>query len=379
MFHYNHAIRALVADKPPVDIVLPAGVIFWALENFNGNGQAAFDHLKAAIKILGEWKSKRRPNDPTDDLISKYIEPSIIDGIKFASKGRVEELAGQMSTLSLTTRDMRIMNINYPEFENLDNAETYLGDCVRKILTLKSQAQVQTSADEDRAALLADIEQLDAELYKWMHLFQNLTSTGPVYMRRMLIVHNVAAIILLDQLKRQAQYKVEEEEQARDKDEDLAERTGRGRHNFIMREMEDMVRDGPLGTVDMYRREPPNLGFIAPIFLVATSAQKVDTRRRAINALEQLNITEGPWSSMHALRIAEAMLEIARDSAVSPAAVDWPQMGFDYDEEEQCLTMEWASEEVMSSNQTIIKTVDVSGIEWNDSVSAFPTDATSLY
>ena len=365
MFHYNRAIRALVADKPPVDIVLSACVIFWALENFHGSGQAAFDHMKAAIKILGEWKTRRRPNDPANDLISKYIEPTIIDGIKFASKSRVEELADQMEVLSLTTRDRRIMDMNYPEFDNLADAEIYLGDCISKILALKSQTQIQTSSDLAQARLIEEIGQLDAELFKWMHLFQNLTATGPVHARRMLIVHNVAANILLEQLKIQAGYQVEQEtEPSRGRGRDSPERISRCRHHFIMMEVEDMVSHNQLN-----RGDACSLGFIAPIFLVATGAHPLEYRQKAIQALETLDVIEGPWYSEHAAKIATAILETSSDTVATAVPVQWQEIHFSYDAENETLSMNWLSEAGVSQRSTVSKTIEVPGMVWDGSVS----------
>lgn len=375
MFHYNHAIRALVADKPPIDIVLAACVIFWALENFNGSGQAAFDHMKAAIKILGEWKSRRRADDPNNELISKYIEPTIIDGIKFASKYRIEELAGQMSALSLTTRDVRIMNAEHPAFDNLEDAGQYLGCCINDILTLQNQVQARTAGHGDgtkHVEQLEEIEELDTRLYSWMHLFQSLTSTGPVYMRRMLIVHNVAANILLDQLKKQAQYKADQDEEERDKDNDSPERGDRSRHNFIVIEVEDMLRHDALAAEGMSRTRPPALGIIPPVFLVATSAEKTDTRRRAISVLRRLDCHKRPLNSEDAARIAESILEISRECACAPATVEMQQMDFDFDDDDQTLTIEWEPDDEMLSELAVAKLVDVSGFDRSGEVCAYP-------
>ncbi|EXJ58354.1 hypothetical protein A1O7_05779 [Cladophialophora yegresii CBS 114405] len=369
MFHYNAAICALVVDKPPIDIVLAACVIFWALENFSGSGQSTVDHMKAAIKILGEWKSKPRSKDPANDLISKYIEPTIRDAVKFASKCRVEELTDQMSALCLTIRDVRIMNFKHPAFDDLGDAEEYLGSCINDILVLKSQVQAQVALHSTRTVLIRELEQLDeldARLYRWMHLFQNLTTTGPVYMRRMLIVHNVAAHILLDQLQRQAQYNTTESEKEQERDRDSSpECTGpeHCRHNFIVVEVEDVLRHDPLTTTEPCRKDPPSLGFIAPIFLVAMSGENVETRRQAINALRWLNVDEGSWSTEYAARIAEATLEMADECDLAPGNVDIQHLTFDLDEDDQTLTMKWQPE---AEDTATISTqrIDASDLPW---------------
>ncbi|OAP60383.1 hypothetical protein AYL99_05385 [Fonsecaea erecta] len=356
VFHYNSAISALITDKPSIDVVLAACVIFWALENFNGGGQVAIDHMQAAIKILGEWKSKRRPNDPAKDFITKYIEPTIRDGVKFASKCRVEELASQMSALSLTTRDVRIMNIDYPAFNSLEDASDYLDDCINQILRLKIQTTAQLSPSAD---LIEQVEVLDARLYKWMNLFQNLTATGPVYIRRMLVVHNVAANILLDQLKAGTQFHntggEEQDEEAR-----------HCRFNFTVVEVEDVLRYDPLATVESRRKKPPSLGFIPPVFLAATAAPRLETRTRAINVLRLMNVTEGPWNTELAAQIAEGMLEIAHDCVIPPSAVELRHIQFGFDEDRRALSMRWEPEDPTVLNGTMVKDIDARSMNWDN-------------
>ncbi|KIW32385.1 uncharacterized protein PV07_03936 [Cladophialophora immunda] len=357
VFHYNSAIRALLADRPSVDVVLAACVVFWALENFNGGGQVAIDHMQAAIKILGEWKSKHRPNDPAKDFITKYIEPTIRDGVKLASKCSVEELASQMSALSLTTRDVRIMSIDYPAFNSLEDAGDYLGDCITKILALKNQTAAPLSPSPD---LIEQVEALDARLYKWMNLFQNLTATGPVYIRRMLVVHNVAANILLDQVKARTQY-------ANTSEEEQEEEPRHCRFNFTVIEVEDILRYDPLATVESRRKKPPSLGFIPPVFLAATAAPRLETRTRAINVLRTLNVTEGPWNTEHAAQVAEGILEIAQDCAISPSAVELRDIHIEFDEDRKVLSMRWEPEDPTALNVSTSKQIDPGNMNWGDS------------
>ncbi|EXJ85229.1 hypothetical protein A1O3_05904 [Capronia epimyces CBS 606.96] len=292
VYHYNNAIRALLEGKLPVDIVLAACVIFWALENFNGSSQAAFDHMKAAITILGEWKAKLGPDKPADDLISTYLEPSIRDCIKFVSKNRLEELQGQMSTLSLSAQDRRIMNIELPTFQTLNAASDYLGQCIQAILTLQ---HMPLSPE-----LTETIQEIDARLYKWMSLFQNLAATGPVFQRRMLVVHNVAAYILLDQVKAQTSYSYSRESSQQEQ----------CRCKFIVHEVEEMLKNDLVAMGESFRELPSALGLIPPIFLAATSSTKAEVRRKAMMALRLAKVVEGSWNSETAASIAEALVEI---------------------------------------------------------------------
>ncbi|KAJ9498441.1 hypothetical protein H2202_006128 [Exophiala xenobiotica] len=343
MTHYNTAIRALITDKPPIDVVLASCVIFWVLENFNGSGHAAFDHMKAAIKILGEWKAKRRLNDPAHDLISTYIEPTIRDGIKFAPVARVEELEDQIAALSLSPQDMRIMNYNLsPAFDTLEMASNYLADCIDNMLALMS-------ADPDEE-VVEFINEIDAKLYKWLNLFQKLTATGPVYQRRMLVVHHVSAYILLHKLKERAGLPTE------------VFQPPRCRWTFVVHEVEDMLKhDEPapatITTADSHTTM--FLGFIPPMFLAASSAPKVETRRRAINALRLLNLVEGSWNTTVAATIAEAMLDIMAQTSTQSSEVGLKHMKFGVDVPRRTLYLRWEPDDENEQDQHVDKEIEL--------------------
>lgn len=361
MTHYNTAIRALLTHKPPIDVVLVSCVIFWSLENFNGTEKAAFDHMKAAIKILGEWKAKRRPNDPAHDLISTYIEPTIRDVIRFAPVTRLEELEDQITAIGLSSLDVRIVNHALGQaFETLEDASTYLCESISDILSLMAQA---SSIDHEDAGVLSEevvesITDLDARLYKWITLFQKLTSTGPVCERRMLVVHNVAAYILLDLAKNQVGMS-----------EEILQ-PPRCRWSFVVNEVEDMLKHGEGPVTD--ESSLSVLGFIPPMFLAATAAPNVETRRRAVNAIRLLNLVEGPWSSEVASKIAEAMLDIVSHSSQSshpqePSEVTLKQMGFGVDVRRARLYLRWSGE-----NHHVDKEMGIDDIAPVDPVSLYP-------
>ncbi|KAK6376138.1 hypothetical protein LTS17_007389 [Exophiala oligosperma] len=347
--HYNTAIRALLTHKPPIDVVLVSCVIFWCLENFNGTEKAAFDHMKAAIKILGEWKAKRRPDDPAHDLISTYIEPTIRDVVRLAPVARLEELEGQITAIGLSPQDVRIINHALGQtFEGLEDASTYLCEAISDILSLTTLASSSSMMDHDGGAgalsdeVIESINDLDARLYKWINLFQKLTSTGPVSERRMLVVHNVAAYVLLDLTKNRLGVS-----------EEPVVQPPRCRWSFVVNEVEDMLKHGQ-GPAVAVADEPSGgslsggLGFIPPLFLAATSAPNVEVRRRAVNAIRLLNLVEGSWNSELAAKIAEAMLDVLSHRSDrsphhprDPSEVTLGQMRFGVDVQRARLYLRW--------------------------------------
>ncbi|KIW09847.1 hypothetical protein PV08_11948 [Exophiala spinifera] len=341
--HYNAAIRALLTQKPPIDVVLVSCVIFWSLENFNGSEKAAFDHMKAAIKILGEWKTnkrRRRADDPAHDLISTYIEPTIRDVVRFAPVARLEELEGQIKSVGLSSQDVRVINHGLGQsFETLKDASTYLSEGIADILSLMALASSMDheGADVPPENVVESVNELDAKLYKWINLFQKLTSTGPVRARRMLVVHHVSAYILLDLAK----------DQLGMSEEEVPQQLPRCRWSFIVNEVEDMLKHGQ-GPVqkDKCSRLFASLGIIPPMFLAATSAPNAEIRRRATNAIRLMSVAaEGPWNSEVAAKIADAMLEIlSMQRSLAPSDVTLKQMRFGVDTRRSRLYLRWNGE-----------------------------------
>lgn len=324
--HYNRAIRALVADKPTIDVVLATCIVFWALENFNGCGEAAFDHMKAAVKILKEWEVTRRPDDPSNALIVDSLQPTVRDGIKFASRDRVEELERDMDVLSFSSHDQRIMDFELPNFGSLEDASTVLGDCIRHLLSLQESTVAGIELEEQ-------IKEIDAKLFKWMNLFQTLIPH--ISYGRTFIVHHVACHILLDKLKARAGM-VDETVKSIERP-----------FGFIMHEVEDMIGQKLIETGAFDKLDTAYIGLIPPVFLVAVEAPKVETRWRAISALRQLTLTEGPWSAEVAANIADAMLDVAERYTAPLSHVDLKYFTFIYDPESQLLTIQWEPEDAV--------------------------------
>jgi hypothetical protein len=246
---------------------------------------------------------------------------------------------------------MRIMNIRLPAFQTLDMAGEYLAECIDRILSLLSTTTQSHGADPDVDVVEA-IQDLDARLYKWMNLFQNLTATGPVYQRRMLIVHNVAASVLLERLKAQVSFAFPVESELPPPE------PPRCRYRFVVLEVEDMLKHKPGAFT-----APPSLGFIPPMFLAASSSPKVETRRRAINVLRLLVLTEGAWNTDMAANIAEAMLDIVYQFSIAPTEVELRHMSFGVDSEQarqsRVLYMRWEPEYEQFQGVDFVREIEV--------------------
>jgi hypothetical protein len=231
-------------------------------------------------------------------------------------------------------------------------ASDYLADCIDNMLALMS-------ADPDEE-VVESINVLDAKLYKWLNLFQKLTATGPVYQRRMLVVHHVSAYILLDKLKEEAGLPTE------------VFQPPRCRWTFVVHEVEDMLKHDAPTTTTTAAADPRTtvlLGFIPPMFLAASSAPNVETRRRAINALRLLNLVEGSWNTNVAAIIAEAMLDIMTQTSTQPSEVDLKHVKFGVDVPRRTLYLRWEPDDEKEQYELVDKEIELDDTTQFDSVS----------
>jgi hypothetical protein len=370
--HYNTAIRALVSDKPPIDVVLSACIMFWALENFHGGGQAAFDHMKAALKILGEWKLKRQQGQAVDDLIADHIEPAVRQGVKFAAQEHIEELAGQMEGLSLTTNDLMTINLQYPRFNSLKDAELYLVECIKMLIDLARQSRANVDPTFS-FELHQSLELLEARLEKWMHFFQTLITTGLLYIRRLLVVHKAAANIQLEQLQT-----IQKTLSGVDSQESLQEAEsvhnspplpGWCKSEYIVSEVTDMIEQTQTQTANDLLEDSPGIGLVPPLFLAATSALTIESRRNAVGLLRALDRQDGWWHSMDAAAVADAMLDIAVDCAVPHSMVELRDVNFSLDANLTTLHVSWQAPSLLLTGLGATRSVETRGLHGTDQVS----------
>ncbi|KAK5240130.1 hypothetical protein LTR40_006004 [Exophiala xenobiotica] len=101
------------------------------------------------------------------------------------------------------------------------------------------------------------------------------------------------------------------------------------------------------------------LGFIPPMFLAASSAPKVETRRRAINALRLLNLAEGSWNTTVAATIAEAMLDIMSQTSTQSSEVDLKHMRFGVDVPRRTLYLRWEPDDEKEQDQHVDKEIEL--------------------
>ena len=302
LHHYNTAIRALTQSQPSTDIVLITCILFWTVENFNGTGKPSFDHMKAAQKILREFKAKENhAESPHFQVINKYIEPIVIDAVQHARARTVEDVTesrkGSDLSDGIPSSIDQILPARLPStLPILDAAQEHLRTCTRALLHVLNN-------DLPEGDVESLIERIEMHLQRWVYLFHGLTGTGKACHRRMLITHHVNVTTLLAEVKKSQDMELHQEEDFK------------SQYTWNVTEVEDL-----LASVSLSKDAPfvprHDLGLIPPLFTAAVRCTDPDVSGKAISMLKSMDRTEGCWSDSMAARITETILQSRKEAEI---------------------------------------------------------------
>ncbi len=287
--HYNTAIRALTQSQPTTDIVLITCILFWTVENFNGAGQPSFDHMEAAQKILREFKAKAHHTEsPHYNVINRYIEPIVIDGVQHARTRSVEitEKPQEPERVPSELVD-RIMPASLPTtFPNLGAASDHLSSCIQALLHVLND----DLSREDTEIL---IERIEVHLQRWIYLFHSLTAAGTACNRRMLVIHHVNSTTLLAEFKKSLDMELHQEEDFKNQ------------YTWNVTEIEELLMSNPDKSLSHFSHD---LGLIPPLLTAAVRCTDPVVSDRAIAVLNSMDRPEGCWSDKLAARMAQMIV-----------------------------------------------------------------------
>ena len=286
--HYNAAIRAVTRSQPTTDVVLMTCILFWTIENFRGGKNSSFDHLQAAVKILNEFKARDNYEaSPHYEVIMKYIEPTIKDGLRHVPLERIVDVTDVPEDYCVT---IRALALKLPtSMSTLEKAADYLKYCLQGVLTLVEQGQT--------SQCILGVETLEEYLNRWIVPFLELTSVGSAWDRRLLVVHHVTALLLLAEMKKEYNMKVQEGVKTR------------SQCSWIVSEIEDLVSHSEDLNASLQDPEAVSrdLGLIPPLFTAAIQCPDPAVRTEALKILRKWNGRERGWSSSIAVKIAQTL------------------------------------------------------------------------
>jgi hypothetical protein len=290
--HYSKAITEINQSQSnlPLEIILISCLLFAYCDFGIGASAAGLVHLKAGHRIISENRKKRAALAPE---IPELIEP-IIQGFMAVSENyNLKEEIGPLAKLKDET------TYALPEmpkiFQNLTQANKYLQEAVYWVLLLEVGQGHQLSAMvpgvrkyvTDWATAFgrwkASLE-LDYPLLKdWLLL---------------LLAHHRMALLILRTLP---------------PEDDKTYRRATADFRIMLAQLRNFMRSGYTNTdreenSDLVLKE--HLGYITPLYFIATQCRFRAIRRNALEALEDLKVVEGHWNSCVAYAIAKTAADI---------------------------------------------------------------------
>ncbi|KAK5058831.1 hypothetical protein LTR84_011095 [Exophiala bonariae] len=300
--NYTKAITEINSSHTPlpVEILLISCILFAHCEYLMGASAAGLVHLKSGYRIISEHKKKQLPLSAE---VSDQIEPIMRCLIAKAEYYKLEE---EVSTDQSGSEETTYIS---PEmvhtFRDLTEANKFVEQALYWVLLLDlgqphylmSKISVVRKYVNDWATAFgrwkAGQAHDDPELKDWQLL---------------LLSHHRMALLLLRSLP---------------PENDKAYGRAASDFRIMFAQLRTFLRSAHPGLEQPHEsRELLNmhLGYIAPLFFIATQCRLSDIRRNALDALKGLKVAEGRWNSCVAYTIAKAVIGIEESLAdTSPA------------------------------------------------------------
>ncbi|KIW12200.1 hypothetical protein PV08_09476 [Exophiala spinifera] len=291
--HYTKAIAEINQDhgKLPLEIILVACVLFAHCDFLMGASAAGLTHLKSGQKIILESKTKQAHLSPE---VRQLIEP-VIEGfiLKSANYRLTETSSVEKGTNAGTTYSLPEM----PKvFRDLDQSNKFLQQALYWVLLLElGQPNHLSSMAPGVRKYVAD----------WATSFGQWKVTyeldDPVLKdwQLLLLAHHRMALLILKSLPPE-------------NDKIYSRAAADFRIMFV--QIRTFLRGGYTELLHEEHNDDlvlkVHLGFIAPLFFLATECRARDLRHSALDALRDLKVVEGHWNSCVAYAIAKTATEL---------------------------------------------------------------------
>ena len=329
LFHLNIALKAMLYEHPPLEVILITGLVLQLLETLNHNPRIALVHLRSAIRISAEYKKRVANGGRVDPAQAEFIigrlDPVLAVAAHFAeatlakdvNKPRIDQHSSEAYALRAKLTRPGIVDC----FRSLTDARNSLGSQAVKLTKLlalvhspepSSKASSAPNETLQHASLMQvpqkDYEDADTRLEHFWRLFQPIfNKQEPV--ARMLQLHFKILKLMLDDAK---PLKPDSEIRSPRQVEDFE-------CNDMISEAISLVNDTSIQRSEDFKIE---LGLIPPLFYLATTAHpcRSVTRKQAIECLQNrfANRREGAWNGSLAARIAEEVVDLRAELGSTP-------------------------------------------------------------
>ncbi|KAK5044202.1 hypothetical protein LTR13_000558 [Exophiala sideris] len=290
--HYTNAITEINKNQGtiPLEILLIACVLFAHCDFLMGAAGAGMKHLRSGYMIMSESRQKQ-VQLPVE--VRELIEPMIAGFMAKSAKYRLTDSAATKSEAAEATSP------SLPEmpkiFQNLSQANKHLLEAVYWVLSLelRQSQQLATMAPSVRKYVTDWATAFD----RWKSTYE-LDDPLMKDWQLLLLAHHRMAFLILKTLP---------------PENDQGYTRAAADFRIMFAQLRTFLRAG-YTNLDPKQSDhlvlKTHLGFIAPLFFIATNCRVHEIRQGALEALEDLNVVEGHWNSCVAYAIAKTAGEI---------------------------------------------------------------------
>jgi hypothetical protein len=306
--YYTKAITEINQSQNslPLDIVLVSCLLFAHCDFLMGASAAGLTHLKSGHRIIRETRKRQIKISPE---IAEFIEPIIHGFLAKSEAYALREEATQSSTVAPVTTGATYSLPHMPEkFDDLTHASKHLQQAVYLVLLL------ELGKPHHSTPMVPGVRKYVAE---WSRAFgrwraeASLNLDDPLLKdwQLLLLAHHRMALLVMKTLP---------------PENDNAYNRAAADFRIMFAQVRTFLRSGH--TAMDKRRDSDvvlkaHLGFISPLYFIATLCRVHDIRRNALEALQELKVVEAHWNSCVAYAVAKTVVEIEESYSQSSMKV----------------------------------------------------------
>ncbi|KIW92894.1 uncharacterized protein Z519_06743 [Cladophialophora bantiana CBS 173.52] len=290
--YYTKAITEINQSQSalPLEIILISCILFAHCDFLMGASAAGLTHLKSGHRIISENRRRQVTIAPE---VAKFIEP-IIHG--FMAKSENYALREETGPEANSTEGATYAIPDMPEiFEDLAQASKYLQQAVYMVLLL------ELGKPHHSRPMIPGVRKYVAD---WASAFgrwkASLELDEPLLKdwQLLLLAHHRMALLILKTLP---------------PDNDCWYNRAAADFRIMFAQLRTFLRSG-YTTMEKGKDSKlvlkVHLGFISPLYFIATLCRVRDIRRNALEALQDLKVVEGHWNSCVAYAVAKTVVGI---------------------------------------------------------------------
>ncbi|ETI24156.1 hypothetical protein G647_03525 [Cladophialophora carrionii CBS 160.54] len=306
--YYTKAITEINQSQNslPLDIILISCLLFAHCDFLMGASAAGLTHLKSGHRIIKETRKRQIEISPE---VADLVEPIMHGFLAKTEAYALREQATEPSTAGPVTTAATYSLPDMPEkFEDLAHANKHLQQAVYLVLLL------ERGKPHHSTPMVPGVRKYVAEWSKAFGRWRaeaSLDRDDPILKdwQLLLLAHHRMAFLVMKTFP---------------PENDNAYIRAAADFRIMFAQLRTFLRSGHT-TMDKSRDSDivlkAHLGFISPLYFIATTCRVRDVRRNALEALQELKVVEAHWNSCVAYAVAKTVVEIEESCSQSSMKV----------------------------------------------------------